>query len=497
MKKKLLGIFTSIMLTALCAFGMIGCNNDDGNSNGNDVFIIEGTTVTGLTEYGKSLSEIVVPETVTAIGDSAFVGASATKIVLSSSLNVIGDDVFDGLSLEYNVKDGVKYLGNSDNDYFYLASVVSTEIESVTIDENCKIIGHAAFSLCKNLESVTIPNSVETIGNSAFFKNEKLTSANIGTGVTKIGNQVFFECEKLSTVNVPAGVTEIGYYAFKNCAIESITLPDGLTEISDSLFYGCSKLNSVNIPANVTSIGSGAFYECSALTELSLPANVTKIGNSAFAGCALLSSVNVPAGVTVIDNATFYGCSSLVSLELPNQLTTIKDYAFSSCSKLSGLEIPDTVNKMGANVFNECAALSFTISNGVKYIGNDANNHLWAIEVIADSKKGATSITLNENCKGIASSTIINCEKLTSIVIPSSISWICDRNLGGCAKLEKIYFCGTETAWETIGYETEITVYYFSELEPALNAEQTAYNGDFWHYGENKEIIEWIYVVEE
>lgn len=35
--------------------------------------------------------------------------------------------------------------------------------------------------------------------------------------------------------------------------------------------------------------------------------------------------------------------------------------------------------------------------------------------------------------------------------------------------------------------------YYYSESEPALNAEGTAYDGHYWHYDENYEIVVWVY----
>lgn len=37
-----------------------------------DAFVIEGTTLKGLTDYGKTLNSIVLPDTITAIGYSAF-----------------------------------------------------------------------------------------------------------------------------------------------------------------------------------------------------------------------------------------------------------------------------------------------------------------------------------------------------------------------------------------------------------------------------------------
>lgn len=51
-------------------------------------------TITGLTDAGKALSEIIVPEGVSALGDGAFKGMTATKVVLPSTLKTTGNQTF-------------------------------------------------------------------------------------------------------------------------------------------------------------------------------------------------------------------------------------------------------------------------------------------------------------------------------------------------------------------------------------------------------------------
>ena len=102
------------------------------------------------------------------IASFAFSGRSLTRVTIPDSLTLIGSYAFDGCKLTYNIKDGVKYLGNSNNPYLYLAGVEDTSITTITIDSNCKIIGDSAFYGCDKLTSITISDSVISISNNAF-----------------------------------------------------------------------------------------------------------------------------------------------------------------------------------------------------------------------------------------------------------------------------------------------------------------------------------------
>ena len=60
-----------------------------------------------------------------------------------------------------------------------------------------------------------------------------------------------------------------------------------------------------------------------------------------------------------------------------------------------------------------------------------------------------------------------------------------------------MYYAGTEEKWGAIKIEswnsalTSATRYYYSETEPALNADGTAYDGNFWHYDTDGNVVIW------
>ncbi len=186
-----------------------------------ELVIPDGVTSIGYKafEYCSSLTSVVIPDSVTSIGEAAFQYCSSlTSVVIPDSVTSIGSSAFDNCSsLQYNEKNGLKYLGNSNNPYLYLAGVEDKTITTATIDNNCKFIGDDAFDYCDSLTSVVIPDSVTSIGDGAFWFCSSLTNVVIPDSVTSIGGAAFAGCSSLTSVVIPDGVTSIGYYAFEYC----------------------------------------------------------------------------------------------------------------------------------------------------------------------------------------------------------------------------------------------------------------------------------------
>lgn len=182
------------------------------------------------------------------------------------------------------------------------------DLTSVTIPNTVKSIGANAFAGCTGLTSFSIPNSIKAIEDGTFFYCTNLASVDIPTSVERIGKIAFKDCRKLTSVTIPESVKRIGGGAFNGCtALTNIVIPELVTRIEEGTFYGCSNLTSVTMPDGVISIGDNAFQNCYNLTSIELPKFLRSIGDYAFDGCRSLSSaMDIPIFASLGDHAFPY-----------------------------------------------------------------------------------------------------------------------------------------------------------------------------------------------
>ena len=298
----------------------------------------EGTRIicNGAFYFCRSLSKIVIPSSVTSIGEWAFSNCgSLSTIVIPSSVTSIGDRAFSSCtSLKYISipKSVIGLNGNpfadwngklqclspnfiNEDDILFnkdknkIISFRNQNIESYVIPSSVTSIGDWAFSGCSSLSKIVIPSSVTSIGNGAFSDCCSLSKIVIPSSVTSLGNRAFEDCSSLSNIVIPSSVTSIGNDAFSKCSsLSKIVIPSSVTSIGDSAFLGCSSLSKIVIPSSVTSIGNGAFSDCSSLSKIVIPSSVTSIGEMAFMDCDSLSEIVIPSSVTSIGDSAFYRC---------------------------------------------------------------------------------------------------------------------------------------------------------------------------------------------
>jgi len=125
---------------------------------------------TQLTAYVGNGGDVVIPNTVTSIGDRAFNGCTTLlSVTIPTTIESVGEGVFDGCNnLQYKEYDSAKYLGNAENPYLCLVKATNYDITKCKINNNCKIICGVAFCRCDDLTMINIPNTVTYIGNDAF-----------------------------------------------------------------------------------------------------------------------------------------------------------------------------------------------------------------------------------------------------------------------------------------------------------------------------------------
>lgn len=193
---------TSVHITDIAAWCKIKFKTNESNplDNAKHLFM-----------NGREIEKLVIPDSVTSIGDYAFRGCSA--------------------------------------------------LTSVTIPNSVTSIGNYAFSGCSGITSITIPNNVTSIGKAAFNNCTGLTEFTIPSNVTTIGDGTFGHCTGLTSITIPNSVTTIGYAAFSDCSsLTSIAIPNNVEAIDNYAFYNCSGLKDFYCYAeNVPSTNLGAF----------------------------------------------------------------------------------------------------------------------------------------------------------------------------------------------------------------------------------------------
>ncbi len=192
-----------------------------------------------LIRYLGNNENVIIPKylngkPVITIGQEAFQGKSKVlkSVLIPDSVTSIGDYAFS-------------FCGN---------------LESITIPSSVTSIGKKAFSGCNNLESITVEsnNANYSSQDGILYNKDKTQIIEVPQGIsgsivlpntlTSIGSSAFFNCGNLKTVTFEENskLENIGYSAFDGCiGLESITIPSSVTSIGGSAFYNCSKLMNV------------------------------------------------------------------------------------------------------------------------------------------------------------------------------------------------------------------------------------------------------------
>ncbi len=434
-----------------------------------------------------SLTSILIPDSVTTIGSYAFSDCNKlTSVTIPDSVIYIGDHAFSSCDkLSYNVKDNVKYLGNSENNYLVACRIIDNKETTLVLDTNCKVIHSSAFSNYNSLEEIWVGNSLTCIGDSAFYYCNSLTRMNILGSIGRIG------------VNLPNSVISIGEKAFYYCSsLTSITMPNSVTSVGDGAFSDCNKLTkievdennenyksidgslyskdgtvliqyatgkneaNVTIPNSVTSIGAYAFYSYYKLTSVTIPDSVTSIGYYAFSYCNRLTSVTIPDSVTSIGYYAFYYCNKLTSVTIPDSVIYIGDHAFYRCDSLTSVTIGESVESIGESAFHGCTSLTEINYNAIACADFKSNDDYFydagtrgegiTLNIGANVTKipaylfsdfvKLTNVKFADNsaCESIGSYAFYDCDSLTSILIPDSVTTIGSYAFYSCNSLVNV-----------------------------------------------------------
>ncbi len=281
---------------------------------------------------------IVIPDSVTDIGEYAFYGKdTVAAVTFPVSPITIGRYAFKDCTSLTSVSAAASVCSYA----FWSCKA----LKEVTLKDGAEFVESEAFVGCFALETVNIPATVSDIETSAFFNctkiNELYVAENSAYYKESAGNLVELATGKLiarkpnSSVN--SDVKIIGVYSFYGHSDTHISLPDSVTAIEDNAFVSMSSLKAVSM-VKVETIGNRAFYMCEDLETVVLGNALEVIGDEAFANCPFVKSYTLPDTVTTIgDKAFFYNSMALGDIYIPSSVVNMGADVFKGCSRMTDI----------------------------------------------------------------------------------------------------------------------------------------------------------------
>ena len=280
---------------------------------------------------------------------------------------LIGANIQDGVLLGYYGPGGDIVIPNTVTKIGDEAFKGNKKVTGVTIPGSVVDIGNNAFEACENLKKVAFTNPGEARNNllirlSAFKDCTKLTDVEIPARVKQIVGNIFKGCTSLMEIKVNANNP---YYFAQDGVLFGPALVEYSPKYDDNyvlLAYPAGRQGEYTIPSKVNGkeidqIWTSGFEGAVGLTDITIPASIGRLGTAAFEGTGL-THVTIPDTVQQVDPAVFQNCTSLVSVKLPNGITEIDQYLFANCISLQHVDMPDTITKINIYAFHNCTSLT-------------------------------------------------------------------------------------------------------------------------------------------
>lgn len=233
--------------------------------------------------YGCSSLVRVDLANVKEVGDFAFADCSSVTVVLIPKVERLGEGAF----ARYDQYGGAPMIQAIDlpetltevGDGAFLGCEALLEI---TLPSSLKEVGDYMFAYAARLVNVTLPSTVTRIGTYAFAGCERLININVDE-VEEIADYAFTSAAALSKVDLSSAVT-IGYGAFAQTGVEGDIVAPELVSVGDYAFQN-AWLDSFTAK-KLAEIGVAAFENNRRLEKFVFSTALERIGETAFHGCA-------------------------------------------------------------------------------------------------------------------------------------------------------------------------------------------------------------------
>ena len=442
---------------------MVGCTDTSISGTVEIPSELDGFTVTAIAPGGfancQNLTNIILPETLTTIGVSAFmyssvmemnIPASVTNIDFDSVLMQQNGPTFGGPILQnFNVDEDNPVYCSVDGVLFNkektsLLAYPAARVDNYNVPDGTIEIGPMAFAFSGavygpeygKFEILSLPKTLEEIGAGAFSLSA-LSTLNIPASVKKISGDMqaqhmpsFWNCPLLKTINVDEA--NIAYASqdgvlFSKDMTYLLHYPEGAQNVE------------YKMPDSVTSVITGAFCEGSdgaeyALEKVICSSNLENIGVAAF-------------------QANF----SIKEIDLPVTLHTVADYAFDSSNAITDVyyggteEDRDEIVIGTGNTYLTNATWHYTepekktfVEGSLTYQVNEDGESCSVVacdqditgEVVVPAEVNGLKVTSIGN--GDDGRAFYNCKQLEKVIVSEGITSIEFRAFDSCENLTTV-----------------------------------------------------------
>ena len=396
----------------------------------------------------SSLKEVIVPDSVVEMGESAFRDCSNLENMrLSNNITIIQPFAIGGCN----------------------------KLPTINIPVNCTTIAAQAFRGCTNLNNIYIPKNVTKIYGSSFESCENLTNIDISEKneiyeLDSEQNGIIYEkqndeinslillapMKKQVTVKIKEGVKIIEAGTFSICTnMEKIELPSSLRNISGGAFRGLGaigKLKDIEFPngndvyksedgylyskdekkliyvapaktqivikETVQSIGTQAI-DNNNITSLIIPDNVITVNSGIFNEASNLKTIYIGSGVENLESTFMGGVSSITEIVIDSNNLNYKvegnfiltkngkEVVTAISKRVQSLVIPEGVEKLQDNSLARCKATKLKLPSTLKVIGSSAISY-W---------NNITTVDIPSSVETIENNAFNSCSNLTEVRI--------------------------------------------------------------------------------
>lgn len=205
------------------------------------------------------LTHVVLPSTATSIEKGAFAGEDITSIVIPASVTHIGDEAFSECESLKAVTMPNSVISIGKQAFYGCKALVSVSVSGGTTNSNNDGIGIGEFAFwrCSSLKTFAVPASIKRIGKSAFQDCTGLTSVTIPNPNVTIAQFAFGGCKSLTTVDVAQTAT-IENGAFVGCPEQlsgmSLAIYEKIEDNTRRLFSGTATPATTSTAVNLNNI---------------------------------------------------------------------------------------------------------------------------------------------------------------------------------------------------------------------------------------------------